>query len=90
MVTVFIPDDVLILNIDTKKLPNDWNFFPENTATQKMGDELIRLNEFAVIKVPSAVVKGEFNYLVNPHHPDFNTIKIISQEDFPFDKRIFK
>jgi RES domain-containing protein len=55
-----------------------------------MGDELIRLNEFAVIKVPSAVVKGEFNYLVNPHHPDFNTIKIISQEDFPFDKRIFK
>ena len=32
----------------------------------------------------------QFNYLLNPHHPDFTTIKIISQEDFPFDKRIFK
>ena len=90
MVTIFIPDDLLILNLDTKKLPNDWNFFPENTATQKIGDELIRLNEFALIKVPSAVVKGEFNFLLNPHHPDFNRVKIISQEDFPFDKRIFK
>ena len=90
MVTIFIPDDVLIFALDPKKLPNDWNFFPENAATQKLGDELIRLNEFAIIKVPSAVVKGEFNYLVNPHHNDFNKITIIAQEDFPFDRRIFK
>jgi RES domain-containing protein len=90
MVTVFIPDDVDVFALDQKKLPNDWNLFPENTATQQLGDELIRLNEFAVIKVPSAVVKGEFNFMLNPHHKDFERIKIIHQEDFPFDKRIFK
>lgn len=90
MVTVFIPDDVLVLNFDTNSLPLDWNFFPENAATQKCGDALIRQNSYAVIKVPSAVVKGEFNYLLNPYHPDFGRIKIIHQEDFPFDKRIFK
>jgi RES domain-containing protein len=90
MVTVFIPDDVLILNLDTNTLPLDWNFFPENSATQKCGDELIKQNNYAVIKVPSAVVKGEFNYLLNPYHSDFGRVKIIHQEDFPFDKRIFK
>ena len=42
------------------------------------------------MKVPSAVVKGDFNYLLNPYHEDFHRIKIIHQEDFPFDKRIFK
>lgn len=90
MITIFIPDDVLVFNFDAKKLPADWNVFPENAPTQKIGDELILLNEFAVIKVPSAVVKGEYNYVLNPHHKDFERIKIIHQEDFPFDKRIFK
>jgi RES domain-containing protein len=90
MLTIFVPDDVLILNFDVKKLPSDWNVFPENAPTQVIGDEMIRKNEFAIIKVPSAVVKGEYNYLLNPHHKDFEQIKIIQQEDFPFDKRIFK
>jgi RES domain-containing protein len=44
----------------------------------------------AVLKVPSAVVKGDFNYLINPFHPDATKISVSSQEDFPFDKRIFK
>jgi RES domain-containing protein len=90
MITIFIPDDVAVFNLKVDKLPNDWNFFPENNSTQRIGDELIRQNEFGVIKVPSAVVKGEFNFLINPHHKDFEKIKIIQQEDFPFDKRIFK
>lgn len=90
MVVIFIPDDVAVLNLDLKKLPSDWNVFPDNAATQKIGDDLIRKNDYAVFKVPSAVVKGEFNYLLNPYHPDFARIKIMEQEDFPFDKRIFK
>lgn len=90
MITITIPDEVEVFIFDTTKLPNDWNFFPENTMTQKIGDSILRQNEFAVIKVPSAVVKGEFNYIINPHHNDFAKIKIINQEDFPFDKRIFK
>jgi RES domain-containing protein len=90
MITIHVPDEVEVFTFDTTKLPNDWNFFPENTTTQKIGDSLLKQNEFAVIKVPSAVVKGEFNYMINPHHKDFSKITIKAQEDFPFDKRIFK
>ncbi|WP_445710174.1 RES family NAD+ phosphorylase [Flavobacterium sp.] len=90
MLTVFIPDDLFIEEINVKKLPLGWNSFPELIDTQKMGDEFIRNKKSAVMKVPSAVVKGDFNYLLNPYHEDFHRIKIIHQEDFPFDKRIFK
>ena len=90
MLTVFIPDDLFIEEINVKKLPLGWNSFPELIDTQKMGDEFIRNKKSAVMKVPSAVVKGDFNYLLNPYHEDFYRIKIIHQEDFPFDKRIFK
>ncbi|KIX21381.1 RES superfamily protein [Flavobacterium sp. 316] len=90
MMTIFIPDDLYIQEIDVKKLPLGWNSFPELIDTQKIGNEFIRNKKSAVIKVPSAVVKGDFNYLLNPFHEDFDRIKIIHQEDFPFDKRIFK
>lgn len=90
MLTVFIPDDIYIEEINVKKLPLGWNSFPELIDTQKMGDEFIRNKKSCVMKVPSAVVKGDYNYLLNPYHEDFHRIKIIHQEDFPFDKRIFK
>lgn len=90
MITIHIPDFVEVLNCNEKKLEIGWNDFPENSATQIIGDEFIQKNEYCVMKVPSAVVKGDYNYLINPYHPDFKSIKIIHQENFPFDKRIFK
>lgn len=41
------------------------------------------------MKVPSAVVQGDFNYLINPQHPDFKKVKIIKKEKFSFDQRLF-
>lgn len=90
MITIEIPDDLEVYVLQDKELPKAWNTFPEHFDTQKIGDRLIRENKFCLIKVPSAVVKGEFNYLINPYHKDFSRIKISHQEDFPFDKRIFK
>ena len=90
MIGIFIPDEVEIYEFDTKKLPIGWNVFPEIVATQVIGDAFIKDLKYAVMKVPSAVVKGDFNYLINPFHTDFDKLKIASQEDFPFDKRIFK
>jgi hypothetical protein len=37
-----------------------------------------------------AVVQGEFNYLLNPQHPDFKLIKISTPERFSFDMRMWK
>lgn len=90
MLTIDIPDDIFIEALDFKELNIDWNVFPCTFETPLLGDNFIRRNEACVLKVPSAVVKGDFNFLINPYHVDFYKIKIIEQVDFPFDKRIFK
>jgi len=38
--------------------------------------------------VPSAVVAGEANYVLNPSHPDLARIKAGGIEDFRFDSRV--
>ena len=50
----------------------------------------LKENKFLVMKVPSATVQGEFNYLINPRHKNFNQIKIVKIENFNFDERLFK
>jgi len=90
MITIHIPDDIEVTDCNPKKIPIGWNEFPENIITQIIGDEFIHKKKYCVMKVPSAVVKGDFNYLLNPHHLDFKRIKITHHENFPFDKRILK
>jgi hypothetical protein len=40
------------------------------------------------MKVPSTVVKGDFNYLINPLYPDLNALRIKHITDFEIDKRL--
>lgn len=88
MISIEIPDD-LISNFDLQQLPEKWNSIPVNRSTQEIGNKFIQENEFLVLKVPSAVVEGDFNYLINPLHKKMNTIKIIEIKDYNFDKRLF-
>lgn len=90
MLTIEIPDAILIETLDLTNLNIGWNTFPCTFETPLLGDDFIKRNETCVLKVPSAVVKGDFNFLINPYHIDFYKIKITEQNDFPFDKRIFK
>jgi RES domain-containing protein len=90
MMTLFIPDSLPVQSIDPAALKDGWNAFPHSVYTQKFGDEFVTENRFCLLKVPSAVTKGDFNMLINPHHPNFNQIKVVATESFPFDLRIFK
>lgn len=89
MLEINIPNSISIQKINEKYLPESWNDFPHSLQTQKIGDVFIYTKKVCILKVPSAVVKGDFNYLINPHHQDFRNIVILSASDFPFDKRIF-
>jgi hypothetical protein len=42
----------------------------------------------AVLKVPSVIIPGEFNYLLDPEHADFRLIKPTPPEPFSFDPRL--
>lgn len=89
LATIDIPDKD-ILKLDLKDLSPNWNKYPFVRDTQAMGNNFIRSNEHLVLQVPSATVEGDFNYLVNPRHPDFKKVKVKSIDPFVFDIRLFK
>ncbi|PLW92984.1 MAG: RES superfamily protein [Marinilabiliales bacterium] len=90
LTTIEIGKKAKISVVNPEELSSDWNTFPHAHFTQEIGDQFIKDSEFLVLKVPSAVVQGDFNFLINPHHKDTRQIKIIKTEEFSFDKRLFK
>ncbi|MDO9274507.1 MAG: RES family NAD+ phosphorylase [Lutibacter sp.] len=90
MIEINIPDSIEIEKIENSKLPYNWDSFPHISPTQKIGDDFINLNNYCVLRVPSAVVKGDVNYLLNPFHKDFKLIEIVNTYSFSFDQRLFK
>ncbi len=69
-------------------LPADWAMPRLHPATQKIGDRWLDSGASAVLRVPSAVVIGEVNYVVNPLHPDFCRIEAGPITGFRFDPRV--
>ncbi|MEI6576020.1 MAG: RES family NAD+ phosphorylase [Bacteroidota bacterium] len=90
MVTIYIPEEIPIKAIPEKNLPYGWNSFPYGNAIKNHGDEFIRKNKYCLLKVPSAITKGDHNILINPFHPDFKYVKITHNDPFPLDRRILK
>lgn len=90
MITLQIPSVVKVKEINNKELPTNWNEFPHPLSTQRFGDSFVSENKICVLKVPSVVTQGDYNYLINPRHKDFSKIKILNIEKFPFDNRLFR
>jgi RES domain-containing protein len=89
LISIELPDDIQIKELGAGELSAKWNSIPHSHSTQVIGDKFVAEGKFMVLKVPSVVVPGEFNYLLNPKHPEFNKVKIKSIEPFNFDERLF-
>ena len=87
LVHIEIPDEVFIYEFT--KLPKDWNTFPYNSKTQEIFTKFVEENKAAVLKVPSAIVKDEYNYIINPLHIDFHKISVAKVQKFTFDSRLY-
>lgn len=86
LITIEIPDN----EIQELELNDfDWKSPQTMEITQALGDEFVRKSEKLVLKVPSAVIQNEFNFLINPKHPKIKKLKIKSIVSFAFDKRLF-
>lgn len=89
LISIEIPDHVKLLELNAASLPKDWKSFPPSFSTQLLGDAFIKENAYFVLKVPSVVVQGEYNFLINPLHKDIRKVKIKKKESFSFDERLF-
>ena len=81
-------DDALLESIPKVGLPANWTEEPPPPSTKQIGDLWVKEARSAVLEVPSAVIRSERNYLLNPAHPDFGRIQVGKAVPSAFDPRL--
>ncbi len=84
-----IPDTVGVRRLDPAILPTDWRE-TRDESLHRFGDEWVQSGESVALLVPSAAIRGEWNVLLNPAHPDFRKMRFGKPERFEFDARMFR
>lgn len=79
-----------ITKIVEEALPANWRVWPAPPAVRSIGGQWLERCASPVLSVPSAVVPGERNYVLNPEHPHFDAIEIDAPRPFRFDPRLAK
>lgn len=86
LLQIELPDEKEIAEISYKKIKKNWH--EEHEYTQWLGDQFLQNNQSLILKVPSAIVPQESNFLLNPLHAGFKKVKIVSSELLELDKRL--
>lgn len=88
-IRAFIPEEVAVEEIKTSDLPSNWQSIEAYPQLQKIGKDWLLSQRTPVLKVPSAIVPIESNYILNPAHTDLK-IQLDPPIQFQFDRRMWK
>ncbi|QKZ14533.1 RES family NAD+ phosphorylase [Spirosoma sp. KUDC1026] len=88
LVTVEVPETASITAVDTDSLPSDWQKIPYLEELADITERWLSERQFWMMRVPSVHSPAEFNYLLNPLHPEHTTLKLLSIEPHGFDSRL--
>lgn len=69
--------------------PQSWKKTTSYEYLQSIGSQWYNAKVSLVLKVPSAIISNEYNYIINTRHKDFNIVTLSHNEDFTFDERLF-
>ena len=85
-----IPDNIIEV-VEPGRLPSNWRSVPATDSTKDFGTRWVKENRSAILRVPSAIIPVEYNFVLNPQHPDFkSSIKIDDPKPFSYDHRMWK
>jgi RES domain-containing protein len=84
-----IPEGI-VEDLDRSRLPADWRSVPPGVVTADMGTDWLRSRRSAVLRVPSALTEGEYNFLINPAHSDAGQVRVLESNPFSYDSRMWK
>lgn len=88
LLTIKMNDHIKIEVLEKEQLDIGWNSFPYPESLKMITHNWLKANKSVALKVPSAQSDKEYNFLLNPLHPDINKINIISSEKIKFDHRL--
>ncbi len=70
-------------------LTKSWRSMTAYPETQLIGGRWYQQKVSLVLKVPSAIIPKEYNYLINTTHPDFDSkVTLVRTEDYFWDERL--
>ena len=86
-----LPGDLLLGRFEGDVSVEELGEFPDiqDTAkTRARGTAFLESRKACVLRVPSRVVAEEFNFVVNPVHPEAGRIRLAASRAFVFDGRL--
>ena len=90
MIISIADEENLFTSVLQADLPGNWRSMSSYPALQQIGSKWYRNNQSLVLKVPSAIIFNEYNYLINTKHPDYNEkVSLVRTEDYFWDERLF-
>ena len=88
--TIFyeIPDDIIIEEVLNKNLDGNWRLQSSYHYCQTIGNNWYDKKDALILKVPSAIIPDEFNYVIKTNSPNINRIRIAEIKRFLPDERL--
>ncbi len=83
-----IPNKIRIEVVTPADLPRNWSAAESPQKLREIGQRWLDTAAAAILKVPSAVVVEEWNYLLNPQHADFKKLLFQKPRKFEFHRRL--
>ncbi|MGV3639475.1 MAG: RES family NAD+ phosphorylase [Adhaeribacter sp.] len=88
LLRLLLPDDLACKELEVEDLPDNWASFPHPKELKAFTREWIQERKYLVMRVPSVHSPYEWNYLINPLHPDAGRISILENRPHDFDARL--
>lgn len=83
---LMLPANSTLYRLETSKLNKDWK--TDVAYTQWLGQQLLADGSYLGFWVPSVVVAGEWNLVLNPAANGFAKLQMVVQESFMLDSRL--
>lgn len=89
IVISIMDDENLIKQVSINDLPDNWRSLAAYSKLQDIGSKWYKGMETLLLKVPSAVIPYEYNYVINTEHRDYyKNVQLVRTEDYFWDNRL--
>lgn len=89
IVISIMDDENLIKQVSINDLPDNWRSLAAYSKLQDIGSKWYKGMETLLLKVPSAVIPYEYNYMINTEHRDYyKNVQLVRTEDYFWDNRL--
>jgi len=88
IMVLYVPDSMPLMSITDAQLSEGWK--TDDAYTQAIGSQWLSVNNALLLRVPSVIVRAEYNYVLNPGQAFFNDVQLITVEPIEFDPRFFQ